>query len=156
MSLKSGTKAPDFISQSGDETNFRLNEQLGKWVVLYFYPKDDTPGCTIEACDFRDNMERLTSLGAVVVGVSPDGINSHDRFKNKYNLNFVLIPDPDNEICKLYDILGEKSMFGKKYIGVIRTTYIISPEGEIAKVYDKVKVQGHVDRIIADLQKLQS
>lgn len=94
MSLKSGTKAPDFISQSGDETNFRLNEQLGKWVVLYFYPKDDTPGCTIEACDFRDNMERLTSLGAVVVGVSPDGINSHDRFKNKYNLNFVFDTRP--------------------------------------------------------------
>lgn len=156
MSLKAGTKAPEFTSKIDGKNQFKLSEQTGKWVVLYFYPKDDTPGCTMEACDFRDNMERLTSLGAVVVGVSPDSENSHDRFKSKYNLNFVLIPDSDNEICKLYDILGEKSMFGKKYIGVIRTTYIISPNGEIAKVYDKVKVQGHVDRIIGDLQKLQS
>ncbi len=156
MPLKIDTEAPDFTSKLGDGNEFKLSEQIGKWVILYFYPKDDTPGCTMEACDFRDNMERLTSLEAVVVGVSPDSTNSHDRFKSKYNLNFLLIPDPDNEICKRYNILGEKSMCGKKYVGVIRTTYIISPNGKIAKVYDNVKVQGHVDRIIADLQKLQA
>lgn len=156
MSLKAGTKVPDFTSQTDDGEKFSLYDNLGNWIILYFYPKDDTPGCTSQACDFRDNMERITSLGAKVIGVSPDGISSHEKFKSKYNLNFKLVADGDKEIGKLFDIIGEKSMFGKKYQGVIRTTYIIDPNGEILKVYDKVKVTGHVDKVVSDLQKFQS
>lgn len=148
MALNKSTKAPDFKAETDDGNILSLSDFLGKWIVLYFYPKDNTSGCTQEACDFRDNMEQITSLGAVVLGVSPDSAKSHAGFKTKQNLNFSLIADPDKSICNLYDIMGEKSMYGRKYMGVIRTTYIINPKGEISEVFSNVKVNGHVDEII--------
>ncbi|MBE2188866.1 MAG: peroxiredoxin [Desulfobulbaceae bacterium] len=156
MSLEIGSKAPDFTAKVNSRDNFNLHDNLGKWLVLYFYPQDDTETCTKQACDFRDNMERITSAGANVVGVSPDGVSSHEKFKSKYNLNFQLIADESKEICNLYCVVGEKSMFGKKYIGIIRTTYIIDPNGVIKKVYDNVRLKGHIDKVIADLKSLQS
>lgn len=155
MALQIGTKAPDFVGATDSENEIRLSDFRGKWVVLYFYPKDNTSGCTREACDFRDNYERITAFNAEVIGVSPDSVKSHKNFKNKHNLNFHLVADPEKEICKLYDILGEKSMYGKKYLGVIRSTYIIDPKGIIRYVNPKVTVEGHVDEIINKLKKLQ-
>jgi peroxiredoxin Q/BCP len=155
MALNKSSLAPVFIAETDEGSQISLSDFSGKWIVLYFYPKDNTPGCTQEACDFRDNMERITSVGAVVLGVSPDSAKSHAGFKTKQNLNFSLIADPDKAICNLYDVIGEKSMYGKKYLGVIRTTYIISPKGEIADVISNVKVKGHVDEIIETLKVLQ-
>ncbi len=156
MALSTGIKAPSFQAETNGGKHFDLNEQLGKWIVLYFYPKDNTPGCTTEACDFRDNMERITSLGVSVFGVSPDSVKSHDKFVENKNLNFTLIADSDKHICELYNIYGEKKLYGKTFLGVTRTTYIINPEGEIAYVFDKVKVKGHVDSVIEKLQELQN
>lgn len=154
MALDTGKKAPNFkaFNDAGDE--IELSKFSGKWIVLYFYPKDNTSGCTKEACDFRDNMKRITSTGAIVLGVSPDSVKSHDGFKDKYNLNFSLISDSDKSICKAYDVLGEKSMYGKKFIGVIRTTYIIDNKGVIKYVDPKVSVDGHVDEVIKKLKEL--
>ena len=154
MALDIGVKAPDFTVNVTGDKQISLNEFLGKWIVLYFYPKDNTSGCTQEACDFRDNMERITSLGAVVIGVSPDSVKSHLNFQEKYNLNFHLASDNDKTICNLFDIMGEKSMYGKKYLGVIRTTYIISPSGLIEKVFSKVSVKGHVQEVIDCLTQI--
>ncbi|PKL85802.1 MAG: thioredoxin-dependent thiol peroxidase [Ignavibacteriae bacterium HGW-Ignavibacteriae-1] len=156
MSLEIGSKAPAFSAEVNGGQKFKLSDNLGKWLVLYFYPQDDTETCTKQACDFRDNMERITSVGANVVGVSPDGVKSHDKFTSKYDLNFQLIADESKEICNLYGVIGEKSMFGKKYMGVIRTSYIIDPKGEIKMVYNNVQIKGHIDKIIADLETLQS
>lgn len=156
MSLEIGTKAPDFSAEINGGSNIQLKDVLGKWLVLYFYPKDNTPGCTTEACDFRDNMERITGIGANVIGVSPDSVKSHDKFVEKKELNFALVADPEKEICNLYDIIGEKKMYGKTFMGVIRTTYIINPDGEIAYVFDKVRVKGHVDKVIEKIEELQS
>lgn len=154
MALEIDVLAPDFIAIDDANERITLSNYKGKWIVLYFYPKDNTSGCTKEACAFRDNMERITSLGAVVLGVSPDGIASHTKFKEKYNLNFSLIVDTEKEVCNLYDIMGEKSMCGRKYFGVIRTTYIINPDRKIAYVFNKVKVDGHVDKVIEKLYEL--
>lgn len=156
MALEVGTKAQDFLGQIDTDKSIRLLDFTGKWIVLYFYPKDHTSGCTKEACAFRDNMEDLTSLDAVVIGVSPDTIKSHQSFRTKYNLNFYLVADPDKEICKLYDVLGEKSMYGKKYFGVKRTTYIIDTKGVIRWVDPNVKVDGHVDDVMQVLKNLQT
>lgn len=155
MALNKGKKAPDFKSQTDNGGEIELTKFKGKWIVLYFYPKDNTSGCTKEACDFRDNMKRITSAGAVVLGVSPDSVKSHDGFINKYELNFNLISDTDKSICSSYDVLGEKIMYGKKYIGVIRTTYIIDDKGIIRYVDPKVSVEGHVDDIINKLKELK-
>jgi thioredoxin-dependent peroxiredoxin len=155
MALEIGTKAPDFSADADNNLSIKLTDYLGKWIVLYFYPKDNTSGCTKEACAFRDNMERITFLDAIVFGVSPDKVNSHNNFKVKFDLNFALIADPDKNICNLYEVMGEKSMYGKKYLGVIRTTYIISPEGTINYVFSKVKVDGHVDEVISKLQAIK-
>lgn len=154
MSLNVGTVAPNFKSfiDGGGEIN--LNDYKGKKVVLYFYPKDDTSGCTKQACGFKDNMERITSTGAVVLGVSPDSVNSHNKFKDKYNLNFNLISDETKEIATNYGVWVEKSMYGKKYMGVERTTFIIDEKGEIAKIYNKVKVDGHIEKVIEDLNNI--
>lgn len=154
MALTTGTKAPNIESIIDGNKQFRLSDYRGKWVVLYFYPKDNTSGCTKEACEFRDNLDSITKLGAEVIGVSPDSIKSHDNFKAKYNLNFHLVSDPDKKICELYDVLGEKVMYGKKHIGVLRTTYIIDPKGIIRYVNPKVTVEGHVEEIIKKLKEL--
>ncbi|MFP4369207.1 MAG: thioredoxin-dependent thiol peroxidase [Candidatus Kapaibacterium sp.] len=155
MALEAGTKAPEFKAQADGGREIKLSDYKGKWLVLYFYPKDNTPGCTKEACSFKDNMEKIASEGAAVIGVSPDNAGSHDKFKEKYDLNFDLAADPDKEICNLYDVIGEKKMFGKTSMGVIRQTYIIDPEGVIRHVYPKVKVDGHVDDVIEKLRELQ-
>lgn len=155
MALAEGSKAPSFKASTDGAGSVSLASLKGSWVILYFYPKDSTSGCTAEACDFRDSMSRLTKLGAAVVGVSPDSVKSHDSFKAKYELNFPLLADTEKQICQDYDVWKEKSMYGKKYMGVERTTYIIDPKGKIVRVYEKVKVPGHVDSVLATLKELQ-
>ncbi len=153
--LKEGDKAPEFclkgIDEKGEEREFCLRDFLGKKVVLYFYPKDNTPGCTQEACDFRDNMARVKEKGAVVLGVSPDSINSHKKFFEKYGLNFPLLSDPDKKVAESYGAYGEKKMYGKVTKGIIRSTFIIDEEGKIKKAFYNVKVKGHVDKVIENL-----
>ena len=152
MALTIGSKAPDFTASSDSASTVALSSFLGKNVVLYFYPKDDTSGCTAEACDFRDNMERLTSAGAIVLGVSPDSPKSHDKFKAKYDLNYSLVSDESHEICESYGVWVEKSMYGRKYMGVERSTFLINPDGVIAHEWRKVKVSGHVDEVMKALK----
>ncbi|NPA12468.1 MAG: peroxiredoxin, partial [Aquificae bacterium] len=125
----------------------------GKYIILYFYPRDNTPGCTTEACDFRDNLNVL-SQKAVVVGVSPDSINSHRKFKDKYSLNFYLLSDPDKKVMEQYDAYGEKKMYGKTTKGVIRSTYVISPDGKIVKKWRNVKAKGHVAKVVEFMDSL--
>lgn len=146
-------QAKDFclpaIDENGREFEFCLRDYLekDKDIILYFYPKDDTPGCTTEACDFRDNLNALKDI-AIVVGVSPDSIESHKKFKEKYGLNFILASDKDLSVMKEYDAYGEKTMYGKKTVGVIRSTYIIAPDGTIKKHWKNVKAKGHVEQIL--------
>jgi thioredoxin-dependent peroxiredoxin len=156
MALTEGKSAPNFTSQVESGGKISLGDFKGKWVILYFYPKDNTSGCTKEACSFRDNMDLITKAGAEVIGVSPDSVSSHDKFREKFNLNFHLVSDTDKKICELFDVMGEKSMYGKKYIGVIRSTFIIDPKGIIRKVYPKVQVDGHVEQVLTDLKELQA
>src|SRR5579863_3086275 len=126
-----------------------LKEYKGKTVVLYFYPKDDTPGCTTEACGFRDNFARVKKKGAVILGVSPDDEKSHAKFKQKHDLPFPLVPDTDKSICAAYGVWKEKSMYGRKYMGVERSTFVIDPDGRIKAAWRKVSVTGHVDEVLA-------
>lgn len=149
---KAGDKAPEFKlpTDSGNEISLAALE--GKKVVLYFYPKDDTPGCTAEACDFRDNLERLAARGAVVVGISKDSPQKHDRFKDKYNLNFTLAADEKGEVCSKYGVIKEKSLYGRKYMGIERSTFLIDEAGRIAKVWRNIKVKGHITDIISTLE----
>jgi len=154
MSLNIGTMAPNFTSNVDGGGEVNLSDYSGKKVVLYFYPKDDTSGCTKQACGFKDNMERITTTGAVVLGVSPDSVNSHNKFRDKYDLNFNLVSDETKEIATNYGVWVEKSMYGKKYMGVERTTFIIDEKGEIVKVYSKVKVDGHIEKVIEDLNNM--
>jgi peroxiredoxin Q/BCP len=154
MALTEGTKAPAFTAATDGNGTFALSQAKGSWLVLYFYPKDDTSGCTAEACGFRDNMKVLTSLDVKVVGVSPDSPKKHDAFVEKYDLNFALVSDEDHAVCEAYDTWKEKSMYGRKYMGVERTTYIIDPKGKIAATFAKVSVPGHVDAVIARLKEL--
>lgn len=154
MALTEGTKAPVFTAATDGDGTFALKDVKGSWLVLYFYPKDDTTGCTRQACDFRDAMARITQAGVVLVGVSPDSVRSHDKFRTKYDLAFPLVSDPDHSICEMYDVWKEKSMYGRKYMGVERTTYIINPKGKIVKTFPKVSVPGHVDAVLASLEEL--
>ena len=156
MQLELGQIAPDFSLTSDEGKLFTIKDFAGKWLVLYFYPKDNTSGCTSEACDFRDNFERIATLDAVVVGVSPDSEKSHKGFKTKQNLNFILLSDESKTMLEAYGVWKEKSMYGRKYMGVERTTLIISPDSKIMKIYPKVKVSGHVDEVIKELEKLKS
>jgi peroxiredoxin Q/BCP len=155
MAIEIGTKAPEFTAVIDGNTTISTTDLYGKWLVLYFYPKDNTSGCTKEACNFRDNMERITSSGAIVLGISPDNVKSHDNFKAKFELNYNLIADPDKSICNLFEVIGEKSMYGKKYLGVIRSTFIISPEGIVKYLWKNVKVDGHVDVVITKLNEFK-
>jgi peroxiredoxin Q/BCP len=155
MALEIGKEAPDFTADIEGGEELTLSDYHGKWVVLYFYPKDNTPGCTTEAQCFRDHMSDITALGTEVIGVSPDKVKSHDKFKEKHNLNFHLVADPEKTICKMYDILGEKKMFGKTLFGVVRSTYIIDDKGVLRYVFPKVKVKGHVEEVIEKLKELK-
>ena len=135
------------LDSNGEEKEFSLRDFSGQRVILYFYPKDNTSGCTQEACDFRDNINRLTGI-APVIGVSPDSIKSHKSFKEKQGLNFILLSDPEHKLAESFDVWKEKSMYGRKYMGIERSTFIINAEGKIEKEWRKVKVKGHVDEVI--------
>ena len=150
--MKVGQKAPDFSVKDDSGKTVKLSDLKGRKVVLYFYPKDDTPGCTTEACNFRDGIAAIKKLGAVVLGVSADSAVSHQKFKKKFDLNFPLLADTEREIIEAYDVWKEKSMYGRKYMGTNRITYIIDEAGKIAAVFPKVKPDTHADEILAVLQ----
>lgn len=150
--------AENFTLPDQDGKLHNLSDYRGEWVVLYFYPKDDTPGCTKEACSFRDNLSTLASKNVVVLGVSADSPESHQKFISKYNLNFVLLSDESTETIKKYNAWGKKIAYGKEIIGVQRKTYLINPEGEIVKYYEKVDPENnnHTNEILQDLQLFQN
>jgi thioredoxin-dependent peroxiredoxin len=152
--LEAGDRAPAFSlnDQAGDTVSSRALK--GKWVVLYFYPKDDTPGCTREACSFRDEQAGLKKAGAVVLGVSKDSGESHQKFVKKYKLNFPLLVDEGHKLANEFGAWGEKSLYGRKFMGMIRSTFLIDPQGKIAKVWPKVKVDGHVAQVQETLTAL--
>jgi thioredoxin-dependent peroxiredoxin len=143
-----GGEAPDFTLPAGDGTLLSLSDLRGKTVVLYFYPKDNTSGCTLEACDFQEHLGRLKKKGAVVLGISPDSVESHRKFAEKYGLSFPLISDAKKELVKKYGVWKEKSLYGKKYMGVERTTLVIDGKGVITHIFPKVKVNGHVEELL--------
>ena len=151
---KIGEPAPGFNLPDQQQRMHSLADYRGKWVVLYFYPKDDTPGCTKEACAFRDRKEELTKLGAVVLGVSPDDVASHVKFREKYSLNFPLLADPDHSLAETYGAWREKNMYGKKSMGVQRSTYLIDGAGVVARVWKRVQVEGHDEQVLAALREL--
>ena len=148
MSISEGDKAPTFTLEADGESIINLKNFRGKTVVLYFYPKDSTPGCTKEACDFRDHIQAFTKRNITIIGVSKDSIKRHDNFKAKYELPFTLVSDNDNKVCEMYGTWVEKSMYGKKYMGIERSTFLIGPDGVILKVWRKVKVPGHVENVL--------
>lgn len=150
--LKPGDKAPDFNLVSDEGKNISLKDLKGKKVILYFYPKDDTSGCTAEACSFRDNIKILEKKNAIVIGVSKDNTKSHQKFKKKYDLPFTLLSDENLDMLKEYDVWKEKSMYGRKYMGVERTTYIIDEKGKIQDIFNKVKVDGHTQEVLKKLK----
>jgi len=154
MALEPGDKAPDFVLPTDGGGTVKLSQLKGKPVVLYFYPKDDTPGCTKEACGFRDSMPSLTRAGATVIGVSRDSVARHDKFKAKHNLNFTLASDEDGKVCEAYGTWVEKSLYGRKYMGIDRATFLIDGKGVIRNVWRKVKVPGHVDEVLAAVKAL--
>ncbi len=155
MPVNEGDMAPDFClpSDSGDEVCLR--DFRGKWVVLYFYPKDNTSGCTREAVDFTSRLNDFLSLNAVVIGVSPDPVSSHRKFREKHGLKVMLLSDVDRKVLEMYGALGLKKRFGKEYLGVIRSTFLIDPEGRVRKVWRNVRVNGHVDEVLETLKSLQ-
>ena len=150
--LKVGTKAKDFTLADQDGETHTLSDYFGNWILIYFYPKDDTPGCTKEACMIGDVFPKFKKLKAKVFGISADSEKSHKKFAEKYDLPFTLLSDPDKKVLKLYGALGEKSMYGKKYIGILRNSYLINPEGKIAKVYEKVNPEKHADEVLEDIK----
>ncbi|MBL7987768.1 MAG: thioredoxin-dependent thiol peroxidase [Chlorobi bacterium] len=146
--LNVGDIAPDFTAEDQDGNTHRLKQYRGQTVVLYFYPKDLTSGCTTQACDFRDNLNRLAAGNVVLLGVSPDTVKSHRKFADKESLNFPLLADPQKELVNRYGVWVEKSMYGRKYMGVERTTFILDKRGRIKHIFPKVKVQGHVQEVL--------
>jgi len=148
------SKAPSFTLTAHDGSKVKLADFKGSPVVLYFYPADDTPGCTREACAFRDRSEELKKLGAKVFGVSPDDVASHVKFRDKYKLNFPLLADPDHAVAEKYGAWREKNMYGKKKMGIARSTFLIAADGKIAKVWKSVKVDGHDEHVLAALKEL--
>ncbi len=151
--LKEGQKAPAFKLEADDGSKVSLGDFAGKTLVLYFYPRDNTPGCTVEAEAFRDAAAALKKRGAAVVGVSKDSIASHCKFRDKYRLNFPLLSDPDGGVLEKYGAWGEKVLYGKKSLGIIRTTVVISPDGKVKKIFPKVKVAGHADAVLAAIDE---
>lgn len=149
--LKEGDKAPSFTLLSDKNEKVSLKDYLGKTVVLYFYPKDLTPGCTTQACDFRDQSSLFKKREIAVLGVSKDSVELHQKFKKTHDLNFPLLSDPEGEVCTAYGVWREKSMYGKKFMGIVRMTFVISPEGKIQKIYDNVKATGHVENLLSEL-----
>jgi peroxiredoxin Q/BCP len=152
--IEPGERAPAFTLTADDGRKVRLSDFKGQPVVLYFYPKDDTPGCTREACAFRDRQKDLGKLGAVVLGVSADSVQSHGKFRCKYELNFPLLADVDHKVAEKYGAWREKNMYGKKSMGIQRSTYLIDPTGKVARVWKAVRVDGHDEQVLAALGEL--
>jgi thioredoxin-dependent peroxiredoxin len=152
--IEQGKKAPAFALESSDGGKVKLADLAGKNVVLYFYPRDNTPGCTVEAEGFRDALPALKKLGAIVLGVSKDSIASHCKFRDKFKLTFPLLSDPDGKVLEAYGAWGEKSMYGKKMMGVIRSTVLIGKDGKVARHWPKVSVKGHVDAVVEAVREL--
>ncbi len=150
--LKEGDKAPEFKGANEKGEEIKISDYAGKKLILFFYPKDDTPGCTAAACTLRDNYDLLKEHGFQMLGVSPDSAEKHTKFINKHNFPFSLLADTDKEVMQQYGVWGEKSMFGKKYMGVNRTTFVIDEEGNIEKVFKKVKTKDHANQILAEYQ----
>lgn len=155
MNLHIGDRAPDFSLPDQNNTMHHLKDYLGNYVVLYFYPKDDTPGCTLEACSFRDALPDFKLVDTPVIGISADSVQSHGTFHKKFNLSFVLLSDESKKILEAYGVWGEKRFMGKKYVGISRTTFIIDPQGMIAQIYNRVKPIGHARAILKDLAILK-
>jgi thioredoxin-dependent peroxiredoxin len=149
MSIETGDKAPDFTLPTDGGGKVSLSKLRGRKVVLYFYPKDDTSGCTAEACGFRDSLPKFDKLDATVIGISRDSVASHDKFKKKYELPFTLAADERGEVCERYGVWVEKSMYGRKYMGIERTTLLIDEKGVVRGLWRKVKVPGHVEAVLA-------
>jgi peroxiredoxin Q/BCP len=152
--IKEGQKAPEFSLPTTEGGRVSLRDLRGRPVVLYFYPKDDTPGCTKEACGFRDSYSKLKKAGAVLLGVSPDSLESHQGFRKKYSLPFPLLADEDKAVATRYGAWGEKVLYGKKVIGMIRSTFVIGPDGTVQKVFPRVRVDGHADKVLEAVEKL--
>jgi peroxiredoxin Q/BCP len=156
MTLETGNKAPDFTAKIDGDADITLSDLRGQNVILYFYPKDNTPGCTKEACAFRDNLPDFDRADAVVLGVSRDSVKKHDNFKAKYELPFNLISDEDGSICEAYGTWVEKSMYGKKFMGIERATFLIDKTGTIKKIWRKVKVKQHVEDVLEAVKDIDS
>lgn len=153
--LEVGVKAPEFCLPNQDEVEICLRDFQGKWVVLYFYPKDNTPGCTTEACDFTDEQPNFKELDAVILGVSPDSAKKHQNFITKKDLKITLLADEEKKVATLYDVWKMKKNYGREYMGIVRTTFLIDPKGKIAKIWNNVRVKGHVEKVKEELTKLQ-
>ncbi len=154
MSVATGDKAPDFTLPTDGGGSVTLSKLKGRKVVLYFYPKDDTPGCTAEACGFRDAFPAFGKIDATVIGISRDSVAAHDKFKKKFDLPFMLASDADGKVCERYGVWVEKSMYGKKYMGIDRSTFLIDDKGVVRNEWRKVKVPGHVAEVMAALKAL--
>lgn len=156
MELKIGQKAPDFTLPDSEGNKHSLSQYAGKWVLLYFYPKDDTPGCTKEACAIRDNFPEFGKLNAIVLGVSADSTESHTKFADKYRLPFMLLSDEKKEVLEKYGVWAEKSFMGKKYFGILRTSFLIDPTGKIIRIYENVKPAIHAEEVLKALKDLNA
>jgi len=151
MVLSEGVKAPDFELKDSEGNLHKLSDYAGQTIVVYFYPKDDTPGCTKEACSFRDSYAEFNKAGVTIIGISPDKVASHKKFKDKYALPFTLLADPDHKVCEAYGVWGLKKSFGREYEGVFRTTYVLGPEGEVKRVFEKVKPSDHSKEVLREV-----
>jgi len=149
--LKEDDKAPEIKLETDTGEMFDLAAHKGETIILYFYPRSDTPGCTVEACEFRDSSKQIVKKGALIVGISPDTVKAQAKFKTKFDLPFILLADADRKVAEAYGVVKEKNMYGKKVMGVARTTFIIGPDGKIAKIFEKVKPEGHADEILSKL-----
>ncbi len=153
--LKVGQKAPTFNLPDENGDKYKLSDYAGEWLLVYFYPKDDTPGCTVEACSFRDNLPKFKKLKTKIVGISGDSVERHRKFADKHKLPFTLLADEDRGVIKKYGALAQKSLFGKKYLGIKRTSFLIDPKGRVAVIYEKVKPAIHAEQVLQDLKSLR-
>ena len=154
MTLDVGDKAPDFSAPTDGGGTASLKALKGKNVILYFYPKDDTPGCTTEACGFRDAVVDFSKVGAEIIGASKDSVARHDKFKAKHDLPFTLVADEDGKLCEAYGVWQEKKNYGKRYMGIVRSTFLIDGNGKIAATWRNLRVKGHVDKVLEEVRKL--
>jgi peroxiredoxin Q/BCP len=153
ITLKDNDKAPEFTLPDQDGKEIKLKDYRSQYVVLYFYPRADTPGCTIESCEFRDSHKKIEKVNAIVLGISPDTSQAQKKFEEKFSLPFTLLADADKKVANLYGVMQEKNMYGKKVMGVARTTFIIGPDGKIKHIFEKVKPEGHAEEVLAYLKE---